>query len=1322
MSAKKLPIFEGKDWRVWSIQAKAVLMTKKLWSTTSRRPTSEQTSSETWIENNDQAMGYILQMVHPAYHFTIMDTSTAAGMWSRLQAQYGQADRGSYDRALTDYVNFKIDSDEEPTKYGARFLAIVQDLNILSQELKLSLKDEAESVHRLLIAAELLGISDATVQVLKNTSGVTVHKCIRDLQHAFEVRKMQAESANAIMAVKKATKLQTPPNSCRTTSANTAQTREKKKFAGKCFWCQKKGHRLADCRSKKAGKPKVIEGKEESSNQATASSYSSKAKDESSQAFVTLSNATDAVTDDDGWQDQWILDTGATRHMTGIKSCIQDMQSSASKITILLGDNSHLSAEGEGSTLIETHDGILNLSKVLYVPGLKRNLISYGQAEKDGFKLESSKEGISLHHPDQDTPIHARRKGNLYIITRHIDHANAIKTLKGSLYEWHCRLGHAGVSTITRMMTTNAVQGMDKVSSAVRSDYDLRCKWCQQAKQTREPFSKDRRNREDVKVLSIVSSDLCGPLTPARDGSLYFATFTDEASNYTVVVNLKKKSDTLKAFKDVLAWMERSSERKMKALRSDGGGEYSSHAFKGFLIEKGIEHIITAPGTPQDNGNAERKNRSLLETMRAQMKQAGMENNLWHLAIKAAVYIRNRTGFPKTPFERFIGSKPNVSNLKPLGCRAWVHIPGSKRTSKLDDRSKEAVLVGFEVGSRNYLFMLKDYSIFTSRDAVFDEDVFPMRDKKEREQKISLLESSDEEQDDSDSELEDSDSQQDCQENQDKKEVQPSVPRRSTRARKPPGEWWKVQSNNTDFLEYALSLDTIPAEPKSYKEAVSGKDATKWKEAMQEEIASLMKNDVWDLVPLPKDRKPITCRWVFKIKTNPDNTIERYKARLVVRGFTQKQGIDFKETFAPVAKYPSLRLLFARAASEKLDILQLDIKTAFLYGDLEEETYMMQPEGFSQDESSVCKLKRTLYGLKQAPRGWNQRIHNFLVNIGFTRMFADHCVYVNPHTTLLLWVDDILLFGSKSANDKIYRELAAEFDVSYIGYPKRVVGIHIDQDQHKIRLHQTLYAEEVLKRFKMQDCKPVNTPCTGIDSNTEPFDKTYYMQLLGSVMFLMIGTRPDIAYTVNLLSRALKDPTHAHWIAGKRLLRYIAGSRNLGLEYKSDAIFPSEELFVDADWGNDKDRRSITGMACTLGGTAVSWSSKKQSTVALSSTEAEYQALTEAAKEAVWIRGFLKELGYQLNAPTRIYNDNTGAIALARDPVHHSRTKHIAIKHHFIRELLEKHVIVIKHMASEDMPADLLTKSLGATPTRDHRAYLGLQPIHGVRSEGGCCD
>jgi hypothetical protein len=378
------------------------------------------------------------------------------------------------------------------------------------------------------------------------------------------------------------------------------------------------------------------------------------------------------------------------------------------------------------------------------------------------------------------------------------------------------------------------------------------------------------------------------------------------------------------------------------------------------------------------------------------MMQAGMHESLWTFAVKSAVYIRNRTGYPKTPYELFIGTKPNVSNLRPIGCKAWVHVPKNRR-SKFDQQSEEAVFVGYEVGSRNYRLMRKDFSVFTSRDAEFDEHVFPMRQRKQQgkilqEFQPTLAEESTLESDTS----EDSDkvlSQENSRhvlEPQEEPLQEPEVPAQHqgphARARRPPGEWWRIQANNSDIHnlhEYALSVDSLSPEPMTYQEAISGRNSRQWRDAMQEEMESLLKNEVWDLVPLPKDRKPISCKWVYKLKMNPDQAIERFKARLVVRGFSQKHGIDFTETFAPVAKYTSLRLLFGIAVQLDLHILQLDIKTAFLYGDLQEETYMDQPEGFSVGQNLVCRLKKTLYGLKQAPRGWNNKIHTFLVNIGF---------------------------------------------------------------------------------------------------------------------------------------------------------------------------------------------------------------------------------------------------------------------------------------------------------------------------------------------------
>jgi hypothetical protein len=325
------------------------------------------------------------------------------------------------------------------------------------------------------------------------------------------------------------------------------------------------------------------------------------------------------------------------------------------------------------------------------------------------------------------------------------------------------------------------------------------------------------------------------------------------------------------------------------------------------------------------------------------------------------------------------------------------------------------------------------------------------------------------------------------------------------------------------------------------------------------------------------------------------------------------------------------------------------------------------------------------------------------------------------------------LFGHKHKNHQIHHKIASEFDVSLIGDPKRVVGLHVARKEHQLNLHQSVYASEVPKRFSMENSKPVSTPITKIDTSEQASveaDKKLFMQFLGSVMFLAIGTRPDLSYTISYLSRALQQPTVGHWIAAKHMLRYLSGSKNVGLIYTKNKKFPDIQIYADADWANHDDRRSISGVVSTTGGTAISWISKRQSTVALSTTEAEYQALAEAAKEALWIRNFLNELNHPVTEPTVIWNDNTGAIALAHDPIHHARTKHIGIKHHFIRDLIENNVVSLRYKSSDQMPADLLTKALGGPVVKQHRTILGLKEeekqdnkaVHGVHSEGGCCD
>jgi hypothetical protein len=523
---------------------------------------------------------------------------------------------------------------------------------------------------------------------------------------------------------------------------------------------------------------------------------------------------------------------------------------------------------------------------------------------------------------------------------------------------------------------------------------------------------------------------------------------------------------------------------------------------------------------------------------------------------------------------------------------------------------------------------------------------------------------------------------------------------------------------------------------------------------MREEIASTTAANTWQLVPLPDGRVAIGCKWVFKIKRRADGSIDRYKARLVAKGFSQKEGLDYKETFAPVARMPSLRALLAIAAAQDLEIHQMDVKTAFLNGDLEEDIYMQQPEGFvapGQQSKLVCKLNKSLYGLKQAGRSWYKKIDGVLIELGFTPLHSDNCVYVQrkeqqPVIYLLLYVDDLILICKEvSRLELVKKELMRHFDMKDMGEAHFILGlqIHRDRANGRLSLSQAEYARTVLERFDMADCKAASTPMsTGTklvkegDSMTptadvEEMKNVPYSQAVGAVMYAMLGTRPDLGHSITSLSQFLQYPGRTHWVALKRVLRYIQGTLGYELTYQqqsdqSGVMYDPLTLYgyTDSDWGNDTvDRRSITGWVFKLYGGAVSWQSRKQRTPALSSVEAEYMATTQACKEAMWWRYFLTELGLPPKGPTVIYSDSQGSIALAKNPEHHDRTKHIDIQYHFIRHQVAVSSVALQYISTQDMVADVLTKPLSKDRHRMLIARMGvgaasIEKASAVRSSG----
>ena len=517
--------------------------------------------------------------------------------------------------------------------------------------------------------------------------------------------------------------------------------------------------------------------------------------------------------------------------------------------------------------------------------------------------------------------------------------------------------------------------------------------------------------------------------------------------------------------------------------------------------------------------------------------------------------------------------------------------------------------------------------------------------------------------------------------------------------------------------------------------------ADRWREAIMAEWNSIKKHGVMEACPRPRGRRPIGCRWVLTTKQDEHGQVSRFKARLVAKGYSQRPGIDYWETFAPVARHTTVRVFLCVAALEDLELHQLDVQTAFLNGKLEEEVYMSPPPGLDQIEPShpalstgCLRLHSALYGLKQASRVWNKDLHQHLLRLGFEQSTADPCLYVLTSAKwrclLCIFVDDIIVAASTQLTVRwLVKHLEARYSIKDMGALRWCLGMLVVRDRPArcLYLSQKRYVLDMLDKFGMSDCKGKRTPAAaGLRLSksmaaTSPEEKAAmavrpYASLIGSIMYSANTTRPDIVFISSCLARFMAHPGAEHWAAAKHVLRYLSATRNRALVLgrvptvaadsatspspsPSSSSSPSPERLVgytDASWADDPDsRRSTTGYLFTYAGAIISWRSRLQPTVALSTVEAEYMAACGAAQEAVWLRRLLACFGRGTDDPTTIFGDNQGSLALMKNPVFHKRTKHIAIRFHYVRELVQSQVISCKYLCTEDMLADMMTKAVG---------------------------
>jgi transposase InsO family protein len=582
-------------------------------------------------------------------------------------------------------------------------------------------------------------------------------------------------------------------------------------------------------------------------------------------------------------------------------------------------------------------------------------------------------------------------------------------------------------------------------------------------------------------VLELIHSDVCGPMPSSSiSGYVYYVSFIDDYSHKTWVYFLKSKNEVFSKFKEFKALIENLFERKIKILKSDNGGEYTSKEFVNFCKDVGIKRELTTPYNPQKNGVAEQKNRTIMEAMKTMIHDQDLPICLWAEAAMAVVYVQNRLSHSalglKTPEEMFTRKKPEVSHLKIFGCPVVIHIPKEKR-NKLEPSGKKGIFVGYcEVSKAFRIYISGHRHIEISRDVTFDEDAVLKKSRRCQLEEVyeeepiiprtavrevpraaepvrEVVTFPDEEI------LEDHD----ILEVQEPPQMMILHKRKTAWAREliRDGEKYGVPEGTTrqvkrpkPFSSYtALMCDLLEEEPTCFEEAIQRKE---WANAMREEYQSIIKNEVWEIVPRPKSKDVVSSKWLFKIKHVVDGSIEKYKARFVACGFSQEEGIDYEETFALVARYTSIRTIIALAAKMKWKLHQMDVKTAFLNGVIEEEVYIEKPQGFEVEnrKSHVCNLKKALYGLKQAHRAWYGRIDSFLTSLGFTKSNADSNLYFkvmnDESVILLLYVDDLFLTGEEKLITECKKRLASEFEMKDLGLMHYFLGLEVWQSPERI--------------------------------------------------------------------------------------------------------------------------------------------------------------------------------------------------------------------------------------------------------------------------------
>uniref|UniRef100_A0ACD5XRG8 Uncharacterized protein n=1 Tax=Avena sativa TaxID=4498 RepID=A0ACD5XRG8_AVESA len=1292
------PTLTRSNYAEWAMVMRVQLQAARLWDVIEYGADDD--------HDNRAALTALLRAVPPEMVRTLAAKDCAKTAWETIKTMRLGSERVREAKAQTrrhEWEDLRFKSGESIEDFSMRLTAIVSDLELLGDpvdEYKAVLKylcTVPRKYRPVVMAIEQtmnlreLTIEDLTGRLITAEEGYELDDAIDGVNNklllseeewkARQQQRGQGSSSSGQKGYPKQ-KVQSGDKDKGATSAPTGGNGGTPRRHGNCRYCGKAGHWAKECRKAQRDrerKNEVANLAEEQGEPPALLLASIDVVTEAPEATmvqaapVTVAVGTQAVFLNEekvvpvpAAAGVWYLDTGASSHMTGVRDAFVTLDESV-KGSVRFGDGSLVEIGGKGNLLFRCTDGNQRvLAGVFFIPRLRTNIISLGQLDENGCK--SVIEGGYLRVYDQQRRLLVRVKraaNRLYILNLNVAAPVCLLSkVDTPAWVWHARLGHLHFRAVNTMSRRGMVRGMPEIDHI-----DEICDGCTIGKQHRLAFPRASKHCSE-RALELVHTDLCGPIKlTTAGGNQYFLLVVDDCTRYMWLELLKSKDEAFARFRKIQALAEAKQQCRLRAFRSDRGGEFNSGEIKAWCAQEGVEHFTTAPYSPQQNGVVERRNQTVVEMARCMLKGMSMPAMFLGEAVKCAVYVLNRAPTRSlngvTPYEAWHRRKPTVEHLRTFGCVAHMKRTGPGIT-KLSDRSILTVFVGYEEGSKAYrVYDPVGGKLYVTRDVAFEErrtwswaleqgggapPTFTVEYVSETGEAIV-------------------DSGHDSCSSACPRTPSPSAGQApagtptTSLATAPTSTSPAVQLCTPPSRDSTLDAADDAAKPHRYRRVENINDTTvpqcdplgtgdddeppasddldnddadaevcclmaaeepatveealaspAWRRAMEEEMGSIIDNETWALSSLPTGHRAIGLKWVFKLKKDPEGNVVKHKA---------------------------------------------------------------------------SPLEHAVYRRGDAT--------NYLL-VG-------------------VYVDDLIITGTHVEEIKAFKsEMHRLFKMSDLGLLSYYLGIEVRQGHGEITLCQRAYAEKILERAKMGGCNPCCTPMEARlklqkEDGAQKVDATEYRGIIGCLRYL-VNTRPDIALAVGVASRFMEAPSTHHWAVVKQILRYVRGTLGYGCRYRKGNGEPELIGYSDSDLAGDvNDRKSTSGVVFFLGGSIVTWSSQKQKMVAVSSCEAEYVAAAAATCQGTWLSRLISDLTGQAPAKFQLFVDNKSAIALSKNPVHQDRSKHIDIKFHHIRQCLEEGKLDVDHVRTDGQLADILTKALGRTRFVEMRARLGVVKV-----------